>query len=60
MRESRAIEIERKVFDSFVEMIPHEMDAEDAFQIGKMVGMMRAELRSELKKEIGEDTECRA
>lgn len=52
MRRERASAIERTVFNPFFDRLPLTLDTVDAFNIGRMIGMMQERLHRELEKEI--------
>ena len=52
MTQERADEIVRKVIYARLNMMPEMKDNEDAFQVGRMIGMMQRQLEIELSLEI--------
>ncbi len=52
MTRERADEIVRKVIYARINVVPKMKDSEEAFHVGRMIGMMEERLKQELSNEI--------
>lgn len=58
MTRERANAIERTVFYPFFsQIIPNTVNVNDAFMVGRVIGMMQERLHRELEKEIDREVE---